>query len=298
MQLERAYGVNAPKITVVTPCFNHAAFLRDTIESVLGQNYPNLEYIVMDGGSTDGSVEIIQHYANQLAYWQSARDNGMYAAINLGMARASGDILAWLNADDYYLVGALNFAAANLNVEKPELLFGNAFHFVQNSAEQWGSDVQGEHARQDLYKYDYIIQPASFWTRQAWTKTGPLDESLDIVADWEWFARAKSRGVTLKPDSRYLAAYRILRTSKTQQGGQARNREMTEILRRNVGDEYAETFERVIADRDRILGVRRFTRRWHLARIQGPVFRALFPQIFSKTSVADVWNMLEMIGYA
>lgn len=265
---------------------------------MLGQNYPNLEYIVIDGGSTDGSVEIIQRYANQLAYWQSARDNGMYAAINLGMARASGDILAWLNADDYYLVGALNLAAANLNVEKPELLLGNAFHFVQDSAEQWGSDVQSEHARKDLFKYDYIIQPASFWTRQAWTITGPLDESFAIVADWEWFARAKSRGVTFKPVSRYLAAYRILRTSKTQRGGRERNREMTEILRRNVGTEHANTFERVIADRDRILGVRRFTRRWHLSRTQGLIYRAFFPKIFSQTSVTDVWDMIEMIGYA
>lgn len=290
--------MNTPKVTIVTPCYNHAAYLSDAIESVLGQNYSNLEYIVLDGGSTDGSVEIIQRYAKHLAYWHSARDNGMYAAINLGMARASGDILAWLNADDYYLAGAVQFAASNLNIERAELLFGNVFHFVQDSAEQWGSDVEREYARKDIFKYDYVIQPASFWTRQAWTTTGPLDESMTVVADWEWFARARSRSVTFKPVSRYLAAYRILRTSKTQQGGQKRNRELTELLRRNVGDEYASTFGRVIADRDRILRVRRFTRRWRLSRAERPIFRALFPRIFTKASNADVWDMIELIGYA
>lgn len=290
--------MNIPKITVVTPCYNHAAYLRDTIESVQGQNYPNLEYIVMDGGSNDGSVDIIQDYARHLAFWQSERDNGMYSAINLGMARASGDILAWLNADDYYLPGALHFAAANLNIESPELVFGNVFHFAQDSAENWGSDVEREHALKDLFKYDYIIQPAAFWTRRAWQLTGSLDETFQIVADWEWFARAKLKRIAFKPVSRYLAAYRIVRSGKTQQGGKKRNQELANILQRYAGVEYARTFERVVQARDRILRVRRLTRRWRLARTERIVFRALFPRIFSQVRNADVWDMIELIGYS
>ena len=103
-----------PRITVVTPSFNQAPFLEQTILSVLGQCYPNLEYIVMDGGSTDGSREIIERYAPQLAYWQSQPDGGQAAAINAGFARATGEILCWLNSDDYFLPGALHRIARHV----------------------------------------------------------------------------------------------------------------------------------------------------------------------------------------
>lgn len=264
---------------------------------MLGQGYPNLEYIVLDGGSTDGSVEIIREYESQLAYWHSLRDNGMYNAINLGMTRATGEILGWLNSDDFYLPGALQFVANTLDRAAPELLFGNAFHFVQDSPENWGSDVQGENARKDLYKYDYLIQPASFWTRAACDKTGPLDESYKIVADWEWFARAKSIGVTMKPVSRYLAGYRIIRTSKTQAGGEPRNQELARVLAAYVGQEYARTFLRVVAQRDSIVPLHRSMRRWHLSRLERIVFRLLLPQVFGRVPPTEVWDMLEMIGY-
>ncbi len=290
--------MNAPKISVITPCYNHAAFLRETIQSVLGQNYPNLEYIIMDGGSTDGSVEIIRAHESRLAYWQSARDGGMYNAINAGMRRATGDILAWLNADDYYLPETLNYVAAQMYATKPELLFGNAFHFVQDNATMWGSDVVREHSRKDLCKYDYVIQPASFWTRAVWEKVGELDESYKIVADWEWFARAKRANVTLRPVARYLAGYRIVPTSKTQSGGSARNQECARILREYVNAEYAEIFLRVAAQRDQILPLRNVLRRWHLTRLENFIFRFTFPNIFARASISDVWDMIETIGYS
>ena len=290
--------MNAPKISVITPCYNHAAFLRETIQAVLGQEYPNLEYIIMDGGSTDGSVEIIRAYESRLAHWQSARDGGMYNAINAGMRRATGDILAWLNADDYYLPETLNYVAAQMDTTKAELLFGNAFHFVQDNATMWGSDVGREHARKDLCKYDYVIQPASFWTRAVWEKVGELDESYKIVADWEWFARAKRAGVALRPVARYLAGYRIVPTSKTQSGGSARNQECARILRAYVNADYAETFLRVAAQRDQILPIRNFLRRWHLTRLEHFVFRFTFPKIFTHVPSSGVWDMIETIGYS
>lgn len=290
--------MNAPKISIITPCYNHASFLRETIQSVLGENYPNLEYIIMDGGSSDGSVEIIREYETHLAYWQSERDGGMYNAINAGMRRASGEILAWLNADDYYLPGTLHFVAAQFPSTETGLLFGNAFHFVQDRAASWGSDVVGEHARKNLYKYDYIIQPASFWTRGVWEKVGELDESYKIVADWEWFARAKRAGISMRPVPRYLAGYRIVPTSKTQAGGAARNLECARILRQYVNDEYANIFLRVAEQRDLILPLRKYLRWSHLTRLENFVFRLTFPNIFARVPVADVWDMIETIGYS
>jgi glycosyltransferase involved in cell wall biosynthesis len=96
-------GLQPPKITIVTPSYNQGQYLEDTIASVLGQNYPNLEYMVLDGGSSDNSLEIIKKYENHLAFWVSERDGGQSAAINRGFGAATGDILAWLNSDDMYL---------------------------------------------------------------------------------------------------------------------------------------------------------------------------------------------------
>lgn len=290
--------MSTPKISIVTPCYNHAEYLAETMESVLGQAYPNLEYIVMDGGSTDGSADIIQRHERGLAYWQSAPDTGMYNAINQGMARATGDILGWLNADDFYLPGTLRFVAAQLNLDIPEVVFGNAFHFVEGRAEQWGSDVEREHARKDLFKYDYIIQPASFWTRRTWEQTGTLDESFQVVADWDWFARAKRSGVVFKPRARYLAVYRIVRTAKTQSGGAERHTEQARLLRAYVGEVYSQVFQQVSQQRDAILSIRRALRRIHLTRLEKVVFPVRFPGIFGRVPISEVWDMIETVGYA
>src|ERR1700678_1499461 len=116
---------NWPRITVVTPSFNQGNYLSDTIESVLGQGYPNLDYMVLDGGSTDNSVEVIKRYEKHLSFWCSEKDGGQAAAINRGFSKATGAILAWLNSDDYYLPGALKFAAEKLNVDREEIVLGN-----------------------------------------------------------------------------------------------------------------------------------------------------------------------------
>src|SRR6185369_4878244 len=124
-----------PKITIVTPSFNQGRWIEQTIRSVLDQGYPNLEYIVLDGGSTDGSSEIIERYAGSLAFWASEPDGGQAAAINRGFARATGSLLGWINSDDLLEPGALALLAAEHRATPDAVLLGDVWNFVDGSDE-------------------------------------------------------------------------------------------------------------------------------------------------------------------
>ena len=223
-----------PKITIVTPSYNQGQFLEETILSVVGQQYPNLEFIIIDGGSTDQSVEIIKKYEKHLTYWVSEPDNGQGAAINKGFAMATGEIMAWLNSDDLYLPGTLRHIVSRLDLNAPEFIFGNCVHIREDSPLVTGSDVERRHAEMNLVLADYIIQPSSFWTRDLWLKTGVLDESLVFGFDWEWFIRARKAGAVFKPDVKYLSVYRIHGEHKTGVGGDRRLRELATIYGRHA----------------------------------------------------------------
>jgi len=286
--------VSLPKITVVTPSLNQGQFLEDTILSVLGQQYPNLEYIILDGGSTDESVEIIRKYEHNLAYWISEKDGGQAEAINQGFGRASGDILCWLNSDDMYLPGTLLHIAGRLDPSKSELLFGNCLHFLQNSSITYGSNVRESHAQTDLRLTDYIIQPSTFWTRKAWQQTGTLDESLDFGFDWEWFLRAKKSGVAFLADDEYLSVYRIHPNHKTGTGGERRRKELAGIYGRHAGARYERLYSRCCASRS-LAAIRKWIHLVRLGRIESRLLKLLFPWLFHgfhRYEVRDVITML------
>jgi glycosyltransferase involved in cell wall biosynthesis len=179
-----------PKISIVTPSFNQAVFLEHTIQSVLGQNYPNLEYIIIDGGSTDGSVEIIKKYAAHLAYWVSEKDSGQTNAINKGFRRATGEIVAWLNSDDEYCPGALEVVARIfMSDSELDFVYGN-----RESIDCNGKVLRNE--RHTRFSFAALIlhgmiltQPSSFWKRELFNKFGYLDESLRFCMDYEFFCR-------------------------------------------------------------------------------------------------------------
>ena len=177
-------------VSVITPSFNQAAYIEETILSVLNQDYPQVEYIIVDGGSTDGSREIIERYADRLAWWVSERDRGQTDAINKGFAHAKGEILAWLNSDDTYLPGAIAEAAAFLEANpQAGMVYGDA-----NLVDQQGTLLGKFPARQTDYRrlrqgYVHIPQQAAFFRASLWRQVGPLDPSFYFAMDYDLWVR-------------------------------------------------------------------------------------------------------------
>jgi len=183
-----------PKISIVTPVFNACSFIEPCILSVLGQDYPNLEHIIIDGGSTDGTAEIIQRYCSRLAYWESSPDRGQTHALNKGFARAGGEIFAWLNADERYLPGTLELVARTAEELKGSfLVFGNRmFAEAEDPDRATIQAVPGWHPHAFmLYTGRTLFSDSSFWSREAHIATGELDEvRYPLVAlDVDWFIR-------------------------------------------------------------------------------------------------------------
>lgn len=209
-----------PKISVITPSYNQAQFIEATLKSVLDQEYPNLEYIVIDGGSTDGSAEIIKQYANQLDYWVSEKDRGQSHAINKGFQRATGDILCWLNSDDYFLPGTLAFVAEQLQE-------GNGCYALAGHCRVVYADGSaptllkgGYISHRELVKFwtSYEMhQPAIFWRREVYETVGLLDESLHYIMDFDYWVRI-SRHFDFKPVDRVLACATYHAAAKTGDG--------------------------------------------------------------------------------
>lgn len=198
-----------PLVTIVTPSFNQVDFLEETIRSVLAQSYPRLEYLIVDGGSSDGSIEIIQKYAHKLAGWVSEPDHGQTDAINKGFGLAHGEILAWLNSDDTYQPQAVAEAVEYLQ-EHPEagMVYGDA-----NLVDATGRVIGRFPARQTDYHrlrggYVHIPQQAAFFRASLWRQVGPLDPTFFFAMDYDLWVRL-AKVSTLRYVPRLWANFRL-----------------------------------------------------------------------------------------
>jgi glycosyltransferase involved in cell wall biosynthesis len=179
-----------PRISIITPSFNQEEFLERTILSVLEQNYPNLEYIIIDGGSTDGSVEIIQKYEKQLAFWVSEKDRGQSHAINKGLQMASGDWVAWQNSDDIFYPDAFrHIGDAASRRPQARLIIGD-INLIDESDRVIREMKYVRPTYEALLAEGMVLtNQAAFWRRDLHSRIGYLNESLHYGFDYEWFLR-------------------------------------------------------------------------------------------------------------
>ena len=213
---ETDVDLSLPPVSIITPSFNQAPFIAETIESVLNQDYPNLEYIIVDGGSTDGSVEIIQSYADKLAWWVSEKDKGQTDAINKGFARANGQILAWLNSDDTYEPNAIREAVEFL-MQNPDvgMVYGDC-NFIDENSYKFGKFNAAQTDLEKLQRgYVHIPQQASFWRAELWQEVAPLDDSFYFAMDYDlWVRLAKISELRYLP-GRNWANFRLHNDAKS-----------------------------------------------------------------------------------
>lgn len=213
---EVAAPVPAPRISVVTPSYGQARFIERTIESVVAQAYPNLEYLVQDGGSTDGTVDILRQREGRLSSWQSAPDRGQAHAINLAFARTRGEIMGWLNSDDLLLPGALARVADHFT-RHPEIdvVYGNRL-LIDEDDREIGRWILPGHDDKVLKWADYIPQETLFWRRSLWDQIGGrVDESFQFAMDWDLLIRFQQAGARFAHLPHFMGAFRVHAEQKT-----------------------------------------------------------------------------------
>jgi len=288
--LQASVPVRAPTITIVTPSYQQGGFLDRTIYSVVNQQYPGLEYIVQDGGSSDQTLEVLRRFDHVLTRWASEADSGQADAINRGFRETSGDVMAWLNSDDLLLPGSLAYVA-RFFVEHPEVdvVYGHRLMIDEND-EQIGAWVLPRHDDLVLTLADYVPQETLFWRRRIWESVGSsVDTSFAYALDWDLLLRfheAKAKMVRLP---RFIGAFRIhdeQKTTVTHAIGEAE----CDLLRRRVHGRSVpngEVFERL----------RPYLLRHMLAHARYRVVdRLTIRRCYVRTSPSQLWSTRPAAG--
>jgi glycosyltransferase involved in cell wall biosynthesis len=248
--------MTVPLVSIVTPSYNQARFLEATLCSVLEQDYPNIEYLVVDGASADGSVEIIRRYAGRLAWWVSEKDSGQSEAVNKGFRRARGEIVGWLNSDDLYLPGAVSAAVAAFQ-SHPEagLVYGDA-KAIDADDKPFNLMRARPYTLVDLLAFNIICQPAAFMRRSALEQAGYLDPAYHLLMDnLLWMRMAQRSPIVYVPETWAEARYHEAAKNRTR--GAAYGREAKVLIEDlKSRPEFAEI---IAANKKRIMaGVNRF----------------------------------------
>ena len=236
-----------PKVSIVTPSFNQGRFLEESIRSVLEQDYPNIEYILVDGGSKDNSVEVIKKYQDRFAWWVSEKDSVHADALNKGFSHATGEILAWLNSDDVYFPHAVSEAVEILKSHPGVgMVYGDA-DLIDDSGATVGRFASKQTSyRQMLRGSVHIPQATTFWRANLWRQIGPLDLSLFYSFDYDlWVRLAKASQILYVP--RRWAKFRIHRAGKTIVNDDRNYPDMLRVLEREGGSWFSILRMRMIA---------------------------------------------------
>ncbi len=208
--------IESPLVSVITPSFNQARYLEATIQSVIGQDYPRIEYIIVDGGSTDGSVDVIKKYQDKLSWWVSEKDKGQTDAINKGFNRAKGEILAWINSDDTYNPGAVGEAVKYL-VNHPEVALVYAdCNFIDEEDRIIGKFNSAQTDIRRLRRgYVHIPQQTMFFRAKYWKELGPLDPSFYFAMDYDLWTRIAAHAPFKYLAGKTWANFRLHTSGKT-----------------------------------------------------------------------------------
>lgn len=202
-------------VSIITPSFNQAPYLEETIQSVLGQSYPNIEYFIIDGGSTDGSVSIIKKYESKLKGWISEKDKGQTDAINKGFAMANGEILGWINSDDTLLPNAVEEAVAFLKGNLQTALVYGDTNYIDGQSRIIGRFPAAQTSYSKLRRgYVHIPQQASFFRKDFWDAVGPLDPDFYFAMDYDLWVRI-ARRAPIQYIQRIWANFRLHEDAKT-----------------------------------------------------------------------------------
>lgn len=223
-----------PRIGMVTPSYNHAQFLKATIDSVLGQNCPTLHYLVQDGASTDGTPELLESFGNKLN-WRSEPDTGQSQAINRGFDGVECDVMAYLNSDDVLLPGALAYVARYF-AEHPDidLIYGHRISIDRDGFEI-GRAILPPHDDEVLKWADFVPQETLFWRRRVWDALNGIDESFRFAMDWDFLLRAQKEGFKLARVPRFLGCFRVHDEQKTSAISDVGAKEMDRLKRTHLG---------------------------------------------------------------
>lgn len=285
-----------PRISVVTPSLNQGQYIEQTIISVIGQLYPDFEYFIIDGGSTDSTIEILKAYRNKVTSWISEKDEGQAAAINTGFSKATGDILAWINSDDYYLPGIFNFIAKHMDLGEPQILIGNSIFFVEKSTVHWSSDIIRDHQQHKIELIDYIIQPSCFINKRAWEMVGKLNENYQFGFDWDFFIRCKKKGVKFKVVNEHLSIYRKHEMHKSGSVKLRNNRqkELIEIFNNYNSREDISLLNKLKGKTENLRQLEYYLEKIHLLKLYRILATLRYPSLFLKFKYDHIESIKKM----